>query len=120
MKQFFRFGLSVRLDEYADSGSDQMSYSIQYGPKEPPLQRKRQHVRVSWLMAAVLIPTLILAVGTRYTNAKGATEAILPWEQEYVREAFSDFTDSVRSGGSFKEAVTTLCTQILEGEESAK
>ncbi len=97
-----------------------MSYSIQYGPNEPPKPKTRQQTHIAWLIAAVLIPTLLLTMGRIPKETADLTEALFPWEQEYVREALSVFSDSIRSGNSFKDAVTTLCTQILDGEGSAQ
>lgn len=97
-----------------------MSYSIQYGPMKPPKAKNTPQPSILILAAAVLIPTIALAARSHPEESKEARTSLFPWEQEYVQEAFADFSDSVRSGGNFKDAVEALYMQILDAEDTAQ
>ena len=99
-----------------------MGYSIQYGPgknnhKTKTTTGKKRHGHWYAIWAAVIIPCLILLLFRNPTTADNSELVPLPRRSQTVRDAFSDFSDSVRSGEKFSDALECLYRQMLERGE---
>lgn len=95
-----------------------MSYSIQYGPNTVQPAAKKPRFNLLLPICTVLIPLFILTLGKRTDSNQQIDRALLPWEQAYVQEAFSDFTVSIQSGESLKEAIVSLYRQITYASQT--
>ena len=100
-----------------------MGYSIQYGTSKTYRKADRNGNERKYgywfvILAAVTIPCLILAVLGNHMAVDSSELSPYVWQNQTVREAFADFSDSVRSGEKFSDALDCLYHQILEYEDS--
>ena len=95
-----------------------MGYSIHYGPSGAFTERKsKKHHKGTgiWpiVLATAIVPSLLLVLLNKPGGADRNEPSPLPWQRETVQEAFLAFSDSVRAGEDFGEAVESLYRQIL-------
>lgn len=100
-----------------------MGYSIQYASNKMCRKMKRNTDRNKyscWLviLAAVIIPCLVLILcGYQMTN-ENSCYGLMFEQNQPVQDAFNEFSDSVRSGERFSDALECLWRQILEYEDA--
>ena len=91
-----------------------MSYSIHYGPQGQKIKKERKNrPHTPWLIAALLVT--VIGVGVLFPQSIAQFKVILfPWTEPYVQTAFTDFTDSLREGDAFRNALKDLYVDLLK------
>ena len=96
-----------------------MSYSIRYGP-EIPESVPVHATAFGWI--GVLIVFLVCAAALAYAAPEQMAhlrEAMFPWEQPVVQEAFVEFRYDMDAGAEFQDALRDFCRQLLEADNAA-
>ena len=47
-------------------------------------------------------------------ETKRLHQALFPWSQETVQEAFAGFREGIKAGEPFSDAITAFCVEILD------
>jgi hypothetical protein len=94
-----------------------MSYKISYGSM-PRNAASKQKPQLRWAAIAVFIVTMAIFARSRYpAQIDQLTEALFPLTSASSREALDVFSQHIRDGETFGEAVTAFCMEIIhEGD----
>ena len=89
-----------------------MSYRITYGPEQDSISKRKFQLHLP--VAAVL--AVLLAVAIRFTypeETKQLAETLFPLTSAASQEALEAFSENIRAGESFGDAVTAFCLEII-------
>ena len=90
-----------------------MSYTIQYGPKSQKNKHPQRNPFWGWSVALVILIATIASM--LFPQAADTMKnAIFPWSQPDVKEAFNDFSSSVKNGEDFQSALVELYVNFLK------
>jgi len=89
-----------------------MSYRITYGPEQDSTLRRKFQLHLP--VAAVL--AVLLAIVIRFTypeETKQLAETLFPLTSAASQEALEAFSQNIRAGESFGDAITAFCLEII-------
>ena len=93
-----------------------MGFSVQYGPDgsfEREWKRKLQKKRRKGFGIAAII--VLLSAVLFLQKRQNLDELLIPGNPEVTKAAYMQFSEDLREGDSFREAITTFCQEIFTG-----
>lgn len=92
-----------------------MSYKISYAIADKLAKHKARHgVRA---MAVLVIALAVVARFVYPEETKQLAEALFPLSSDSSQQALKVFSESIRAGESFGDAVTAFCWEIIHEPE---
>jgi len=91
-----------------------VSYTVRYGedvPERVPVKATRFGLVGAFTVLFVCAAAIGMAIPGRVSQLR---EALFPWTQAAVQEAFGEFRTDLQQGQSFREAFGEFCVEIID------
>ncbi|MBO5954112.1 MAG: hypothetical protein J6Q53_08385 [Oscillospiraceae bacterium] len=90
-----------------------MGYTVHYGTATPK-RFKKTRLRIRIPAAVLLLFVSVTAIRSIWPGEMELLRhTLLPWTQESAQAAFSELVEDLSAGGSFADAVTAFCQELL-------
>jgi len=90
-----------------------MGYMIRYGTDgQDHLKQRKKALTVAGIVIAIALCYFLFAWNCP-EYAQRLSEALFPWLQPEVQQAFGEFREDIREGVPFVDAVEDFCANLL-------